>query len=792
MRLTVDIALRWLAPEATWSEWRFFFAAPAPQNRKACARSPRAAGKAQAAIHPSHVPYELAQSTGDFVLGAGGRVDHRAWLHGLAFLARHFLEWGRNGIALRGDPERVLKLQRLLERAHLEPLMAFAWVVDLDALPEETVLAVRDYRPFLRAFTPRALEKLWSEQPLVPTPQWPELEALQGEGLIEPHRHLSGAGLLPLFWLDLLRERRSLVKHPELREVARMLEALCALRRVLQERLRAGAFPPRFSPCSFWDALFRDPAHSLRQPWPVDPDLRPSVGAGGKDRDLIRERRFLYGIVWACVKNHDDVWLHRFAHAYIAWQMHVWRALIQRRSDEVGFARFDRKHASPLRYLGSGRLARRYLQARRTGHVRRCEWRVTPGYLQSTAKELEELEEVSRGLAPRAQVGAPCVVEEDRLVCHWVRASEDYVQREGQRRRGLGDLRRFLCSKRYKWISGLDVANSEFHGRIAEYAWVFRRVRHVWPFQPFFSPRPGVDRLHPMRLRFVPHAGEDFRHILSGMRAMDETMRFFGLRSGDRLGHGLAMGLDPTLWFARIGREIALPAGEWLDDLVWFRQKLIEIGEHPEVVLQVERVARPLVEEIYGKPMPWDVLEKAWRARVIRRADLFNPQMRESALLLRDKDVKFVWHMDWEELKLAGRHLLRAQPRTPGRRRLQAVRAYTPEAWDEAIRTVQEAWLAELKARGVAIEVNPTSNLCISVIRDIDEHPIFRWFPPEGDAKAHVLVGSDDPGVFATELAFEYAALLAAAKRMGRWGEETLYRWLERLHRNAEVFCRPS
>ncbi len=89
------------------------------------------------------------------------------------------------------------------------------------------------------------------------------------------------------------------------------------------------------------------------------------------------------------------------------------------------------------------------------------------------------------------------------------------------------------------------------------------------------------------------------------------------------------------------------------------------------------------------------------------------------------------------------------------------------------------------------IEINPTSNLCISPLRDMTEHPVFRWHPPEASAEAirpYLLVGSDDPGVFGTELAFEYAALSRAAEERGAAPRE-IERWLRDLRDNSKMFC---
>ena len=47
-----------------------------------------------------------------------------------------------------------------------------------------------------------------------------------------------------------------------------------------------------------------------------------------------------------------------------------------------------------------------------------------------------------------------------------------------------------------------------------------------------------------------------------------KRFRHLGLEEGDRIGHGMALGLDPTTWFERIGRVVQTRE-ERLFDLVW-------------------------------------------------------------------------------------------------------------------------------------------------------------------------------------------------------------------------------
>ena len=41
------------------------------------------------------------------------------------------------------------------------------------------------------------------------------------------------------------------------------------------------------------------------------------------------------------------------------------------------------------------------------------------------------------------------------------------------------------------------------------------------------------------------HVGEDFYDLIDGLRAIDEAITFFELGKNDRLGHALALGVNP-------------------------------------------------------------------------------------------------------------------------------------------------------------------------------------------------------------------------------------------------------
>ncbi|UVM20890.1 antiviral RADAR system adenosine deaminase RdrB [Pseudomonas wadenswilerensis] len=139
------------------------------------------------------------------------------------------------------------------------------------------------------------------------------------------------------------------------------------------------------------------------------------------------------------------------------------------------------------------------------------------------------------------------------------------------------------------WLRGLDVAGDENALRIEWFAPVLRWLRsYILQRDKGDSATPGF--------HLSVHAGEDYAHPLSGMRHVDETVRFCSMRSGDRLGHALALGIEPRLWAERQG-DMILPVDEHLDNLVWLWHYACELSGKVDLASQVisrleRRIAR--------------------------------------------------------------------------------------------------------------------------------------------------------------------------------------------------------
>jgi hypothetical protein len=320
-------------------------------------------------------------------------------------------------------------------------------------------------------------------------------------------------------------------------------------------------------------------------------------------------------------------------------------------------------------------------------------------------------------------------------------------------------------------VRGLDIAADE----LAVPAWVFRPlVMHVrqaaMSGARWLSGR--TDDL-PLPLRTTVHAGEDFSHLLTGLRHVDEAVEVLDLREGDRIGHGLALGIDPARWAERVGR-VAMPLEDRTMDLVWEWSWWTRRGHGADagrIAYLVREVAR-LTKCWFGQSLePWQVEQLG--------VDLTDVGQLRSVGFPDGRAVAAYNHQS--ELLL--RYLTDQAVFREGRRTVWV----DPAGEVDAVQRIGSSLRAEIGRRGLAVEINPTSNLLIGDLGDLAGHPLWRLNSPvPGDTSPRlaVTVGSDDPLVFNCRLPMEYQLLFDALVLAGLSDSEAL-RWLDGVRRTG-------
>ncbi|MBF8999669.1 antiviral RADAR system adenosine deaminase RdrB [Vibrio nitrifigilis] len=334
-----------------------------------------------------------------------------------------------------------------------------------------------------------------------------------------------------------------------------------------------------------------------------------------------------------------------------------------------------------------------------------------------------------------------------------------------------------------RWFRGLDVAGDENALKIEWFAPVLRWLRCG------FKSRPDGERAS-SGFHLSIHAGEDYAHPASGMRHIDETVRFCEMREGDRLGHALALGIMPKQWAARQG-EMMLPLDEHLDNLVWLWHHASILSGVLPLAQQVLPLFERRIAHFWHKSYWWQVPD--WmeatddnenqsknQAEVsdipsLRNAtpgDLYQAWWLRRNCHYRLKSLSGSWPIDSRELYALPDHLELSECHTLASRLYHARHTWLSNVkevplvivrmGDEAaanrgfhtkssgrknneniledvdtpaeldfMHALQDWLLTEYDKLGLIIEANPTSNVYIARLKSYAEHPIFRWCPPD-------------------------------------------------------------
>lgn len=334
-------------------------------------------------------------------------------------------------------------------------------------------------------------------------------------------------------------------------------------------------------------------------------------------------------------------------------------------------------------------------------------------------------------------------------------------------------------------VRGFDLCTDEAGVPVWVMAPLIRWVRDAGQQAFIHLKRRGEFKIPSPRISV--HAGEDFVHLLTGLRRLDESVTYLGLEEGDRLGHALALGINPLVWFGRAGR-VVVTCEERLFDLIWewscYAKHGIGVASERLAYVRTEmvRLARSIFDRSYAPEDLMNFVDLIHTARVLRAEGFPNNSTLRTYNLSR-QDGRFGKERDGSEPD--GLRLLRAylsdekvwrRGRMPTDIDLRNIKHE-----QEALIQLQQGLRRKVGRLCLTIEVNPSSNLLIGDLGNFMGHPLWRLRPviPEDDvAPLSVCIGSDDPLTFATTLPHEYQLLFDALILMGRSHDEAM-RWID-------------
>lgn len=336
-------------------------------------------------------------------------------------------------------------------------------------------------------------------------------------------------------------------------------------------------------------------------------------------------------------------------------------------------------------------------------------------------------------------------------------------------------------------IRGIDAASNEIGCPPEVFAQAYRFLRN------FSAKTYAISSiLHPPsmpRLGLTYHAGEDFMDIASGLRSIDEAVTLLKLQRGDRIGHALALGIEPAAYYEGKHQHILVTKQERLDDLVWllFHSRELDVRIDHMLYRRLRDEAERLLQELYGSLLQDEgsvVTLAQYHDAMKLRGD--NPycyvsgEKFEAPQVLMDHYESFAWEKSMEldecrRSKMIVRLIHLYHFSAEVKRKGNAV--FPVKINEEYIRLMwemQERMQHDLHQRGIVIECNPSSNVQIGTFHSYQQHPMFRFYNYglNPDAKAdnkvkqmHICINTDDLGVFDTSQEFEYAMVFDALKQ---------------------------
>lgn len=291
---------------------------------------------------------------------------------------------------------------------------------------------------------------------------------------------------------------------------------------------------------------------------------------------------------------------------------------------------------------------------------------------------------------------------------------------------------------------------------------------------------------------FTYHAGEDFEHLLSGIRAVYDAVSLLNLSNGDRIGHATAIGICPELWLQAMPERIYIKKGEWLDNLLFLRQvALSQYGEHISLD-RFEGQIRSLSLEIYKETIPLEELQEAFKYRHLS-PDIVCDFLNDDCLSLSgwlEEELNLVKSVDKKILECL---MLRWFNQSVLFNSEEQVEINLTELPKSLLITAQQYVQRTIAKKHIVIETLPTSNVRISHYDSISQHHIFRWLGlPErkvaGDINMLVALGSDDPGIFATDLRNEFYHLFCALCNEFEYSPNEALALVSKLNENGRIY----
>jgi len=679
-------------------------------------------------------------------------------------ISSEFIEWKKGNIYIKND--KFEEWQNILTL--IPPLEVISYFFFKNKIKKETLIDFFNER-----------------YSTLPSPYIPEIDyELKGK-LIELHIHLNGTSETEHIWIDALGNPYSFLKEFKKsyskKEVIELynqfdmdfrpsdLYKLLKLARVIREYLTVKIKNIKSQNdlkdlLSYFpiDAFSKIPLVTSNYPYPYK--KHPYENFLITKNPLIYEAAFLYDL-YNFIQNDKSFYLQKLFYLYLLLKSVLNRFLVQQ-LDQYGFDQFQKITLSEIREYSEQDYKIRFLQLNSfyKEQLKHLEGRFAPksdfnklkSLVDKIIKDYEFLKK-NKHINYSLSLVAHFIKMNDERKLEKILTYRHYKLRQELKKQAINlwNLIRSNPEKYLKYLRGIDAAANELHAPPEVFAPAFRFLRRRLRDLPHFSHK-DID----YNLGITFHAGEDFIHIVSGIRYIYEAITFLNMEQGDRIGHATAIGINPEFWVNKIGKNLKIKKGEWLDNLVFTYMLLRENPEFTHYTYKIEKHIEKYFNEIYPKKRyNFEILIESYLCRAL------NPEV------IRKKDKFFIYRIDEDELNFE--KIIGFDPKEESKdlfkkyhtgefikRYNEIIEINTTEPINiEIMEFLQQKLVKLLNNKGIAIETMPTSNIRISFYEDYKEHHIYRWIN-EFEEPPTLLICSDDPGIFSTTLKNEYYAIL--------------------------------
>lgn len=324
------------------------------------------------------------------------------------------------------------------------------------------------------------------------------------------------------------------------------------------------------------------------------------------------------------------------------------------------------------------------------------------------------------------------------------------------------------------YIVGIDAASGENDTE----PYVFKKAYNL------FRNEKNINTPYTNSISFTYHVGEDFRDVISGLRHVDEVIEHFKYQSGDRIGHGIVLGIDIEKWSDN-NNCIILPMGEYLENLLWEWSIYTNLDfDEKTNITYIENHIMATAEKIFGNCSGFTVRD-LYNLYISKFSDeiIYNTEYCIDDKTRQNFDIENGYcecFSNWDIIKLKKalnckyfiRHLSKKVSIQIDNQRIKKYKC------------LQEYMKSKISSKGVIVEVCPTSNILIGDYKNTNDFQIENLSSPDNE-KVIITINTDDPIVFNTRLNNEFSLVMDIMKRKGAYSTKQILNWIDNVRGNG-------